>query len=105
MRVPVAFLADYAMTHQTDGKLYVTGGGIRALPFPSFPATQPHLALALGIELEADELGSEHILTIEASGPTDLPIFKVVRVTFTIPGADDETGPGYRHFVSNMDNV
>lgn len=105
MRIPLALFADHAIAHQTDGKLYVTGGGIRALRFPSFPATQPHLALALGIELEPAELGSEHTLSIEASGPTTLPIFRPVRVTFTVPPQEDPTAPGYIHFVSNMDNV
>lgn len=105
MRIPLALLADYAIAHQTDGKLYITGGGIRALRFPSFPATQPHLALALGIELEPAEVGSEHALSIEASGPTTLPIFSPVRVTFTVPTQQDPTAPGYIHFVSNMDNV
>jgi tetratricopeptide (TPR) repeat protein len=105
MRVPLALIADHAIAHQTDGKLYVTGGGIRMLPFAEFPAVHPHLALALGIEVAADELGKNHALTIEASGPTDDNIFIPVRVTFSVPARPGTSEPGYIHVVSNMDNV
>jgi hypothetical protein len=105
MRIPLALLADYATAHQTDGKLYVTGGGVRSLPFAVFPAIQPHLALALGIEVGPAELGRDHTLTIEASGPTDEAIFRPVSVTFTVQPGKDPTKAGYFHFVSNMDNV
>jgi len=50
LRIAFALLADYALAHPTDGKLYVSGGGIRSLTFSAFPATYPRLALALGIE-------------------------------------------------------
>ena len=105
MRIPLALLADHATAHPTDGKLYITGGGVKSLPFAVFPAIQPHLALALGIEVGPAELGRDHTLSIEASGPTDEAIFRPVSVTFTVPPGKDPTKAGYFHFVSNMDNV
>ena len=105
MRVPVALLADHAMAHPIDGKLYVTGGGIPSLPFRDFPATQPHLSLALGIEMEPHELGVEHSLSIESVGPTDEAVAPPIRVTFSVPPGRNPSWPGYFHFVSNMDDV
>lgn len=105
MRIPLALFADHASAHQTDGKLYVIGGGIRALPFAVFPAIQPQLSLALGIEVAPDELGMDHTLTIESHGPTDEAVSQPVSVTFLVPPGKDPSRPGYFHFVSNMNNV
>jgi tetratricopeptide (TPR) repeat protein len=98
----LALLADHAIAH-ADGKLYVTGGGIRSLPFSTFPAVMPRLALALGIEVGQDELGIEHTLSIEASGPTNEAIFRPLSVTFTVLRRSEHER--YFHFVANMDNV
>jgi tetratricopeptide (TPR) repeat protein len=73
------------------------------LPFPAFPAVMPRLALALGIEVAQDELGIEHTLSIEASGPTNEAIYGPVSVTFNVPRLGDHAR--YFHFVANMDNV
>lgn len=105
MRIQLALLADHALAHSSDGKLYVTGGGIRTLTFPAFPGTYPHLALALGIELGAEELGQEHLLMIDTSGPTGEPILRPVQVTFRVPSRGTGGEDGHFHFVSNMDNV
>jgi tetratricopeptide (TPR) repeat protein len=102
MKILLALLADHAIAH-ADGKLYVTGGGIRFLPFSTFPAVMPRLALALGIEVGQDELGIQHTLNVEASGPTDEAIFRPVNVTFNVPRRSDHAR--YFHFVANMDNV
>jgi tetratricopeptide (TPR) repeat protein len=106
MRVAFALLADHAVANDKDGKLYVTGGGIRALAFPIFPASQPRLALAVGFELPAPEVGKPHTMLLEATGPTKEQIAKPVAVTFTVPrdesGADKE---GYFHFVYNMEDL
>ena len=105
MRVPLALLADYALAHP-DGKLYVTGGGIRSLPFAAFPATQPRLAIALGIEVAGAELGKTHSLAIEATGPTADLVVKPITVSFLVPPrAGNPADSGYVHFVSNMENV
>ncbi|MGD0863753.1 MAG: hypothetical protein ABSA21_13530 [Candidatus Limnocylindrales bacterium] len=105
MRISLALLADHAIAHPTDGKLYITGGGLKSLPFAAFPAVLPHLALALGIEVGPEELGIVHTLSIEASGPTDEVIFRPVTVTFTMPRRNDQAKAVYFHFVANMDNV
>jgi tetratricopeptide (TPR) repeat protein len=105
MKLALALLADYALAHETDGKLYVTGGGIRVLRFADFPAVQPHLALALGIEVAPEDFGDEHALSIVASGPTDATIIKPVNITFTVPPALRANLDDYFHFVSNMDNA
>lgn len=109
MRIVLSLFADYALAHETDGKLYVTGGGIRVLSFPAFPATQPRLALALGIEVPPDQLNKPHTLSIERVMPKDAPPadspITPVQVTFTLPSADEPSEPGHLHLVSNMDNV
>src|SRR4051794_11611075 len=105
MRIPLALLADHALAHPTDGKLYVTGGGITSLAFSVFPARHSHLALALGIDVSAGELGVEHRLTVETSGPTGEPFFEPVRVTFSVPRGGQLGDEGRVHFVSNMDNI
>jgi tetratricopeptide (TPR) repeat protein len=105
MRIPLALLADHALAHPTDGKLYVTGGGIRSLSFPGFPATYAHLSLAVGIEVDKAELSAEHTLLIRASGPTEDPIFRPVQVRFRLPSAATAGDSGRIHFVSNMDNI
>lgn len=105
MQVPLALLADFAVAHE-DGKLYVTGGGIRSLNFPAFPATQPRLALALGLELAADELGKPHSMSIETIGPAEEPPVKPFAVSFTVaPDATEGGGLPYFHFVRNMENI
>lgn len=105
MRIPLALLADHALAHPTDGKLYITGGGLRSLSFSAFPATYAHLALALGIELAPDELDLEHKLAIQATGPAAAPIFRPVQVTFALPSAGKAAVDDHINFVSNMDNV
>lgn len=105
MRIPLALLADHASAHQTDGKLYVIGGGIKALAFAVFPGIQPQLSLALGIEVAPGELGVDHTLTIESHGPTDEAVSRPVSVTFSVPPDKDRSKPGYFHFVSNMADV
>lgn len=102
MRIALALLADHALAHP-DGKLYVTGGGIRSLALPAFPAVYPHLSLALGIEVQASDIGSEHQLVVEGYGPSGDPIVRSVSVTFRLTHTGEP--PGYFHFVANMDNV
>jgi hypothetical protein len=105
MRLALALLAEYALAHQQDGRLYVTGGGIRSLTFPVLPATQARLALALGIEVGKGELGLDHLLAIDASGPTDEVITRPVRVRFRVDEGEPGAAGGYLHFVSNMEAV
>ena len=84
--VPLAFLADHAVAHSADLKLYVLGGGIRSLSYFAFPATVPRLAVALGIEFSPDELRLEpHTIRIEASGPGPEPPVKPLSARFTVP--------------------
>jgi hypothetical protein len=99
----LAILADHAIAHPQDGKLYVTGGGIRRLRFGSFPATQPHLALALGIDVDSSEIEVEHELEIARSPAEAEWDLKPVRVKFRVAATRHHAE--YVHFVSNIDNV
>jgi hypothetical protein len=109
MRIVLSLFADYALAHETDGKLYVTGGGLRVLSFPAFPATQRQLALALGIEVPPEQLNSPHTLSIERLMPPESPApdppLTPVQVTFTLPSADERSESGHLNVVSNMDNI
>ena len=98
----MALFADSAIAHP-DGKLYLMGGGVHRVQFGAFPATQPRLALALGIELSADETDMSHTVTIEATNAT---IMKPLVISFSV--SRDERGPGelyYVHLVANIDGL
>jgi hypothetical protein len=105
VRLPVAILADHALAHPIDGKLYITGGGLRRLEFAAFPATHARLSLALGIEIDAGDVGVDHQLTIVPHGPDGRPFFKPIGVTFIVGAKSTPAEQGYVHFVSNMDKV
>ncbi len=105
--VPLALLADHAVANTEDRKLYVLGGGLRSMSFFGFPASMPHLALALGLEFAADELRAEpHTLRVAASGPGPEPIVKPLAASFTVPR--DPLQPDrsiYFHFVYDMESI
>src|SRR5438132_8623328 len=61
-------LADQALAHP-DGKLYITGGGIRSLNVTTLPARYGQLALALQLVFGPDEVGNQHHLRITARQP------------------------------------
>jgi len=103
VKVALALLADFAIAHDQDRKLYVTGGGIRVLRFTGFPVTHPRLALALGLELSSNELGVPHHMRIEAYGPADGQIVKPIEMSLHVPTT--EQSPVYFNFVYNMEGV
>jgi hypothetical protein len=103
-------LADHALAHPQDNKLYVTGGGIRSLPVSAFPATWPRLSLVLSVEFTAEELKGQrdasHRLQIISSGPSETPPTVQTALSFTLgvnPTQPDQ--PVYFHFVYNMENI
>lgn len=104
VKVQVATLADHALAHEDDGRLYITGGGLASLSFDQFPAIQKRLALALSLELLRSEFDHPHELRILASGPNS-PAFQTVAFQFSLPSS----GPGKDfdtvNFVSSMDEV
>ncbi|MHB8630514.1 MAG: tetratricopeptide repeat protein [Candidatus Limnocylindria bacterium] len=103
MKLAFALLADYAIAHDQDRKLYMVGGGIRALRFPALPVTHPRLALAVGLELANDELGVAHLISIEAHGPAGEQIAKPVEMALHVPTT--EQPPVYVNFVYNMEGI
>lgn len=105
MKVVTALLADFATVHPNDGKLYITGGGIRSLSFPSFPATQQRISLAVGIDWSGNEQQTPHGMRIEVRGPAGTPILKPLEVAFEGPANIDAARRRYSHFVYNMDGV
>lgn len=102
--VRVALLADFAVAHP-DGKLYITGGGLRSLSFGTFPATRPRLALALALEFAGTALQEPHTMSIHAVGPGDEQIIKPIvgTLTPTVPISADQVG--YSHFVTTIDDI
>jgi tetratricopeptide (TPR) repeat protein len=105
--IPLALLADHAVANAADLKLYVLGGGIRSLSFPTFPANVPRLALALGLEFGPDELRPEpHTMRIDATGPGTEPPLKPLSAQFTVRAEPSEPAkPVYFHFVFNLENI
>jgi hypothetical protein len=102
--VRLALLADFAVAHP-DGKLYVTGGGIRSLSFPAFPATRQHLALAVGLEVPAEGLEGSHLMSIHAVGPSDEQIIEPIVGTFTAITPPLPNQPPYFHFVTTIEDI
>lgn len=105
--IPLALLADHAVAHEDDRKLYVLGGGIRSMSFATFPAKLPRLAVALGIEFGPEEVGPEaHTMRIDATGPSAEPPLKPLSARFTVPPDQaDPNKPVYFHFVFNLEDV
>ncbi len=64
MRVPFAFLADYAMAHPTDSKMYVIGGGFDTLFTYNFPTAHPQLSVVVRVEFTPAECGRVHTVEI-----------------------------------------
>jgi hypothetical protein len=102
LKLALALLADFAIAH-ADGKLYVTGGGIRSLEFSTFPGTHLKLALALGFEFSAEELGTPHPVRIEAKGPGGEAVVRPAEFFLHVPA--DEPPPAYLNLVYNMERV
>ncbi len=76
MKVPFAFLADFALGHP-DGKIYVIGGGWDTIQVANLPAAHPHLALVLKMEFAPAECGQQHTIAIhplDADGAPFLPV-------------------------------
>ena len=68
MKVVLATLADFAIAHE-DGKFYITGGGIQALRFGSFPTSPIHLSLAVAVKFSEQECGQQQLLRVIPTGP------------------------------------
>ena len=105
--VPLAVLADHAIAHPADQRLYMLGGGIREMEFFAFPAKVNELALALGLEFSADDLQTDsHSLRIESSGPEPDPPVKPISATLDVPR--DPAHPDqsvYFHAVYNLVDI
>jgi hypothetical protein len=76
MKVPFAFLADFAVAHP-DGKIYVIGGGWDTILVGSLPATHPHLSLVLKFEFTPAECGLQHTITIHPLDADGAPFLQV----------------------------
>src|SRR5262245_50313329 len=68
MRLDTCLLADAATT-TPDGKVFIHGGGITRLTPPTLPWTHPMLALVLRFELEEDDPGTSHQISLGLNSP------------------------------------
>jgi hypothetical protein len=82
MRVPFAFLADFAVAHP-DGKIYVIGGGWDTIVAGSLPATHPHLSLVVKFEFAPAECGRQHTVTIHPLDADGVPFLQVTTMQVT----------------------
>jgi tetratricopeptide (TPR) repeat protein len=104
MRVALAMLADYALAHD-DGKLYVTGGALHQLRFGRLPAVYPRVCLALDLLFEPTELGSSHLVMIEAVDPAGQPYIKPAALTVTPPPPTIDISRTHTQLVYSMVNL
>lgn len=82
MRVAVAVLADSAIANPQDRKLYILGGGISMIGVQRFPAQQPALSLALGIEFAPSECGRPHTLEVHLLDADGKPLVPALTQQF-----------------------
>jgi hypothetical protein len=75
MSVLALFAADHAAL-APDGKLYVNGGFISLLRFPSFPAILPTLGIGAVLEMPFQDSMQDHTLRVGLRGPEhqELPL-------------------------------
>lgn len=105
MKVPVAFLADFALAHQ-DGKFYVTGGFLPDLVADDLPVSLPRLSMGVRVEFDKDEVGKSFLIEIGAMEPGGGEFAKPYRLAYK--AAFDEQDPEGRpslQFVYNMSNL
>jgi hypothetical protein len=105
-RVIALFAADHAIV-TPDGKMYINGGFLSALRFPSFPAILPTLGMAAVLELPFRESMHDHVLRFGLRGPEnqELPV-KVEAQFRTAPTVDSRFGdPGQVPFAVTVTNI
>ena len=76
MRVRFAFLADYALTHPIDAKLYILGAGFDTIWAPSFPARHQQVSVVVRVEFLPMECGRQHTIEfnpLDSDGRPFLP--------------------------------
>jgi hypothetical protein len=105
-RVMALFAADHAVV-TPDGKLYVNGGYLSALRFPSFPATLPTLGMAAVLELPFQDSMQDHMLRLGLRGPEDQELPVRVEAQFrTAPTLDARFGdPQQVPFAITVSNI
>lgn len=99
MKVVLATLADFAIAHE-DGKFYITGGGIEALRFGSFPTSPIHLSLAVAVKFSEQECGQQQLLRVIPTGPA--PQFQHPMALPVLPMQRPEESGATFQFVYNM---
>jgi uncharacterized protein DUF6941 len=80
MKVRFAFLADYALAHPMDTKLYVIGGGFDTIWAQTFPTRHPQVSLVVRVEFMPAECGRQHTIEIhplDVDGQPFLPPAKL----------------------------
>jgi hypothetical protein len=105
-RVLALFAADHAVV-TPDGKMYVNGGFVSVLHFPSFPATLPTLGMATVLELPFQDSMQNHMLRLGLRGPENQELPVRVEAQFrTAPGLDARFGdPGQVPFAVTVTNI
>jgi len=83
MRVRFAFLADYALAHPTDSKLYVIGGGFDTIWAPAFPARHPQLSVVVRVEFTPLECGRQHAIELNPIDGDGKPFLPPARLQVT----------------------
>ncbi len=103
MRLTLAMLADFALAHP-DGKLYITGGGLHSLQVGEFPATHPHVSLALELYAEPTDAGRAHTVLIQAHGPSG-EVFIAPTLLSAPSSSPISADPQFVQFIFNMSEI
>lgn len=99
MKVPFAFLADYAVAN-TDGKIYVIGGGFDSIFVGALPAMHPHMALVVKLEFAPAECGQQHTIAVHPLDADGSPFLPVATMQVT-----PQKSPQYPHMPATFQYV
>ncbi len=100
------FAADHAAV-APDGKIYVNGGAISLLRFPTFPATLPTIGIAAILELPFHDTMRDHTIRVGMLGPNDQELPVRVEARFrAAPSLEAQFGEsGLVPFAATVSNV
>ena len=106
MNFVFGLLADFAVAHPTDGKLYIVGGGLQAFTVQALPVTLPLMSLVYRIEFDAAECGRPHTISVRLLRPNGTQIVPPVESSMTPnPNGIDLALPSIANYVLNIQGL
>jgi hypothetical protein len=103
MKLTNFMLAD-AIATDSDGKVFIHGGGLAGVMATAFPWTHPQLALLLSLEREEEAFGADHTVTVNVVGPSG-EIHHQFETNFRIDRGPDPDLPERVNFIISANGL